>query len=124
MPTPLAVYDGKRVLIVGHAGALTAEVRRRFEQFGATLLGPISSFEEVVDIVATRKPDAAIVDLNMRAGLAVWFDDLLKENGIPYVFAQTGMPANNAKAPGFYLVNDDAQLAAIATALFPALALN
>ncbi len=119
----LARFSGKRLLIVEWETMLTKEVRKCLEELGTEIIGPIGSLE-AEHAISAQKPDAAIVDLNMPGVTAVWLDDLLIQNDVPYVFAQgSGTPPHHRDA-GFHLVNDPDQLAAIAAVLFPMTALH
>jgi hypothetical protein len=107
---------GKRILIVERAGVLEPEVRRRLEDNGVHVLGPVARLEEAARLLTAQKVDAAIVNLNIPGSEAALFDDLFESHNLPYLFAQSDAPAAGAKA--FCLVEDDEELGAIAMALF------
>jgi len=75
--------DGKHVLIVEDDHFLAAEVHEALERMGALILGPVSSVETALDLVAIEPCDAAILDTNLDAGEALPIVDDLMQRAIP-----------------------------------------
>lgn len=54
---------------------------------GFRVLGPASSVESALSLLRTQRPDAAILDLNLRGELATPVARRLREMGVPFVLS-------------------------------------
>ena len=55
---------------------------------GGTVIGPLSSLSEAVTLLhEEQRPDAAILDVNLRGADVFPFADMLVQRDIPFVFA-------------------------------------
>ncbi|MFN4062191.1 MAG: hypothetical protein ACK4IA_15755 [Paracoccus hibiscisoli] len=95
-----------RILIVEDefwtARHLAMEARDR----GAIVLGPISSIPQAMDMLASRRrPEAVILDVQLRAEVAYALADTLMQQEIPFVFVtgyeKEDLPERFADVPHF-----------------------
>lgn len=56
------------------------------ERAGARVVGPTGHADEVAAILATEKPDAAVVDINLGNGLSFEVAKSLGSLGVPFMF--------------------------------------
>src|SRR5215212_10006381 len=61
---------GATVLVVEDNSIIGLDLQLTLEAFGYRVLGPASSNEEVLVMLAQERPDAAVVDLHLIDGLA------------------------------------------------------
>ncbi len=83
MPDSLTRLSGKRLLIVRPGGELTPEVTRRLKELGARIAVVTGGPEQVARHIKQQHPDAAIVDLDVPATAALWFDQHFEQSGLP-----------------------------------------
>lgn len=81
------------VLVVEDEYLIADDLCYALEEAGARVLGPAPSVREALELIrAGAKPDAAILDINLRGENAFPIADRLRELNIPFVFA-TGYEA-------------------------------
>ncbi|WP_244530351.1 response regulator [Rhizobium sp. NFR07] len=118
-PDVLKEYRGKRILVVEDEYFLADEVRQKLAALGATVVGPVASVRDAMDMIEASEIDAAILDVHLGDEFVFPVADRLDELDIPFVFA-TGydrafIPAQYA---GFALCEKPTELAKIARALW------
>lgn len=79
---------GCQILIAEDEYLLADDLRDELSQLGADVLGPVPSVDEAATLIrAQTKIDAAVLDINLRGKMVFPIADLLKERGIPFLFA-------------------------------------
>jgi DNA-binding response OmpR family regulator len=77
--------DGLSILVLEDEYILAEDAARVLLRAGAAVVGPFETTDEVVAAVAQAKPDCAIVDLNLGAGLDFGPARALRALGVPLV---------------------------------------
>ncbi|RWL42190.1 MAG: response regulator [Mesorhizobium sp.] len=77
---------GRAVLVVEDDFYLADDTRQTLEDAGAEVLGPVSTADEALSLLEIRKPDYAVVDVNLGAGPSFGLASTLQARGIPFVF--------------------------------------
>lgn len=78
--------NGRSVLLVEDEYFIATDAARALRGAGAEVLGPCPSEEAANAAVARRRPDAAVVDINLGDGPSFRVADFLKQRGIPFLF--------------------------------------
>ena len=80
--------SGRRVLVVEDESLVAMLLETILEDMGCTPVGPISTVEEALSVVAQETQlDAALLDVNV-AGVHVFpVAQALKDKGVPFVFS-------------------------------------
>ena len=115
----LELLRDKHILIVEDDYLVADQTRRELENCGAVIIGPVPSVDLALDLLESRKIDAAILDINLAGETVYPLADMLSERKIPFVFA-TGYDASlmPEKYRGFILCEKPTELAVIAVTLF------
>ena len=80
--------DGKMVLVVEDDYFIASEMCRSLETAGAQVIGPIGRVADTLALIArSDRIDGAVLDLNLRDEMAFPVADMLRERGVPFVFA-------------------------------------
>jgi two-component system, response regulator PdtaR len=87
------------VLVVEDNSIIGLDLQLTLEAFGYRVLGPASSNEEVLAMLAQERPDAAVVDLHLIDGLATPVTEALSALAIPFMLL-TGSDDDDAALPG------------------------
>lgn len=82
--------DRARVLILEDEYFIADDLAKAVRTFGAEVVGPFASCDDALDAATTEPLSLAIVDIDLNGDLAYPVVDVLKERGIPTVFA-TGL---------------------------------
>jgi len=75
---------GKRVLIVEDDPFLSLDLEEMIAEAGALVVGRAPSIEAALDLLDKIRPDAALLDLNLRGDRATPVALALKSAGIPF----------------------------------------
>ncbi|GJE75274.1 response regulator [Methylorubrum suomiense] len=79
---------GRSVLVVEDEYFIADDMRRIFEEGGATVIGPVGSVGDALKVIAdTPKIDGAVLDINLREIMVFPVADALRQRGVPFVFA-------------------------------------
>jgi DNA-binding response OmpR family regulator len=81
-----AILSGYRVLVVEDDYYLATDAARALRGAGAEIMGPSSTEEEALKELATTRPDAVVVDINLGSGPSFKLAQKLKDERIPFVF--------------------------------------
>ena len=81
-----------RVLIVEDEYFLADDMAQVLQKLGAQVLGPVPSMDRALALLADELVDAAILDINLKGQMVFPLADVLREQGVPFVFA-TGYDA-------------------------------
>jgi CheY-like chemotaxis protein len=85
---------GRRILVVEDEYLIAMDVCYALEQRGVTVIGPLPSVVDAMDVLAQISPlDAAVLDINLPGGRVYPLAEALSACGVPYVFA-TGYSAD------------------------------
>ena len=76
---------GARVLILEDEFFLADDLARALRDAGYEPIGPVATIEQAEAIVAKERPDAAILDLNLRGEMASDFAERLAAADVPCV---------------------------------------
>jgi DNA-binding NtrC family response regulator len=92
-----------RVLIVEDEAAISILMENIVLDFGTEVVGPAASLEAALALIDREHIDAAILDVNVQGFMVFGVADVLRNAGIPFVFA-TGygsriIPARFRDAP-------------------------
>jgi DNA-binding response OmpR family regulator len=117
--TPFAGLD---VLIVEDEAIVSFLVEDMLIELGCGLVRHAGSLSEALAALATKRPDAAVLDVNLGGYKVYPRAERLRELGVPFLFA-TGYDASALPREwaGWPLVQKPFQLAALAAALRAAL---
>ncbi len=82
------LLEGRNVLVVEDEYFIADDMRRVFEENGATVIGPVGSVEDALAILSEAPPiDGAVLDINLRQTMVFPIADRLRQRGVPFVFA-------------------------------------
>lgn len=91
MPTPIlkvpAHILGRTVLLVEDELIVAWDMEQILTAAGVHVLGPAASVNSALALLKSHKPDAAILDLNLRGELATPVARRLREMGVPFVLS-------------------------------------
>jgi len=80
--------DGKRILLVEDEYFIVQDLVRAFIAAGATVLGPIATLPEALQLVASAGTlDGAVLDINLQGEMVFPLADVLMNRGVTFVFA-------------------------------------
>ncbi len=85
-PSSPVALSGLRVLVVEDDYYLAMEAKAVLEGAGAEILGPHSTLEQLERTMAERRPDCAVVDINLGEGPTFAAAQRLEADGIPFLF--------------------------------------
>jgi DNA-binding response OmpR family regulator len=80
-----SVLMGVSILVVEDAWHVAKAMKGTLEQLGMNVLGPAATTAEARRLLATQRPRAALVDVNLRGEMAWDLIDDLREQGIDVV---------------------------------------
>jgi CheY-like chemotaxis protein len=96
--TPFLSLEGLHMLIVEDEAAVSFLVEDMLQDLGCTAVWHASSVREALEILRTQRPDAAVLDVNLRDELAYPVAEKLDALEIPFIFAtgygRKGMPSD------------------------------
>ena len=78
---------GKRVLVLEDEALIAAMVEDMLTELGVVVVGPAATIERGLLLAQKEDIDAALLDVNIRSARVYPVADVLKERGIPVVFA-------------------------------------
>ena len=74
---------GARVLVVEDEFYIADELVRALRNSGAEPIGPVSNLQDARRVISEKRPDAAILDLNLRGEIASTLAKELEADGVP-----------------------------------------
>ena len=77
---------GKRILIVEDEIIVALDLADKVTADGATAVGPVSTVNAALDVIANTELDGVILDVKLRGEMAFPVADVLAEHHIPFVF--------------------------------------
>jgi two-component SAPR family response regulator len=91
LPTPILKVPthvlGRSVLLVEDELLVAWDIEQMLKTAGLKVLGPVSSVAAALALLKTHKPDAAILDLNLRGELVTPVARRLRELHVPFVLS-------------------------------------
>lgn len=90
----LDYIKGSRILIVEDQLIIAMDVEFMLSDHGVAATDTATSSTEAFEVLATTRPDAAVLDFNLGSETSLPIADHLLANGIPFVFA-TGYGDNS-----------------------------
>ncbi|CAN7545893.1 transcriptional regulator [Brucella pseudogrignonensis] len=113
------LYRGKNILIFEDGFLLTEDAKTKLVELGASILGPVSTPETSLTLLAGETVDAVILDVAIEPEAVLPVIAALETYRIPFIFALAAHPGlDGQRFAGFVLSAMDDDLATIATALF------
>jgi CheY-like chemotaxis protein len=92
---------GKRILIVEDELIVALDIADEITAVRAEAIGPATTMDAALGMIANTKMDGVILDLNLRGEMAFPLADTLADRDIPFVFATAldprDIPARYAK---------------------------
>jgi DNA-binding response OmpR family regulator len=109
---------GARILLVEDSWHVGNAIKRLLRALGADVAGPAATTADAERLIAERKPDVAIVDINLRDGeRAIPLLDRLQEQGIPVIvitgYTSVSLPPGTVEAILQKPVSDEQFLATL-----------
>jgi len=97
--TPFLSLEGLNILIVEDEAAVSFLVEDMLQDLGCTAIWHASNVKEALDILdRDRRPDCAVLDVNLRDELAYPVAEKLDQMEIPFIFAtgygRKGVPSD------------------------------
>lgn len=80
-----ADLSGLRVLIVEDELLIAMELENLLQRLGCTVLDPVPTLAQALDALAHERPDAAVLDVNLRGERVTPVAEALHEQGVPFV---------------------------------------
>jgi CheY-like chemotaxis protein len=96
---------GKRILIVEDEMLIAAMLEEILADLGATVVGPAATVADGLRLARTGEFDAAVLDVNVRNERIDPVTELLRERGIPMIFATGYGQGATATARGAPLID-------------------
>ena len=78
---------GQHLLIVEDEYFLAQDMAEYFQSVGMQVLGPVGTVADALKLVASSEVQAAVLDVNLRGERVYPVADLLRQRGVPFVFA-------------------------------------
>lgn len=79
--------EGRRILIVEDDVVSASSLAQSLRELGGIPIGPVTSLEQARTLVAVRRLDAAVLEMNLR-GSDIWpVAEMLRARRIPYLYA-------------------------------------
>jgi DNA-binding response OmpR family regulator len=99
MSHPAAPPAGRRILVVEDEYLIASEVKRWLQAAGFEVLGPVPNVDQALDLIEGRRPDAAVLDVNLGEGDNAYpLAEKLSVMGVPYLFATGDVRLTDASA--------------------------
>jgi DNA-binding NarL/FixJ family response regulator len=94
------VLSGRRILLAEDEALIAVELESALQNFGCTVVGPVSSVAEIMRHVDEHRPDGALLDVNLRGEQIFPILPRLVELGVPVVIS-SGYDDPSAVPPEF-----------------------
>jgi len=76
-----------RDLVVEDEAIISILVEDVVNEFGSEVVGPVAKIQDALDLARHAELDAAILDINLGGAVIFPVADVLRERGIPFIFA-------------------------------------
>lgn len=101
---PGAALAGRRVMVVEDEYFLADDIRRKLDDLGVRIVGPVADIRDATRLLQKEKVDAAVLDVNVASEMVFPLARALRSRNVPFLFT-TGYD-RSILAPEF----DDVQL--------------
>ena len=119
IPGTSHLFGDKTILIFEDGFLLSEEAQQKLVQWGAHILGPVTTAERVLHCLSTAVVDAVILDVMIEPETVLPVIAALEHLDIPFIFAVSSNPSlDGQRFAGFILSGFEDDLSTIATALF------
>jgi PAS domain S-box-containing protein len=103
-PVPLPGSSRRRILVVEDSALIALEIEEAVRNLGFDVLGPVGRLSAAMELAQTQPVDGALLDINLDGVQVYPVADLLRERGVPIVFAtgydrRTVLPARFESVP-------------------------
>jgi CheY-like chemotaxis protein len=92
-----------RILVVEDEALVSLLIEEVMLDCGVEMVGPATKLDQALDLARNGQVDAAVLDINLAGVLTYPVADILRERGIPFVFASgygaAGIPPRFQDAP-------------------------
>jgi two-component SAPR family response regulator len=78
--------SGRSVLVVEDDYYLATDAEKALTKAGASVVGPCGRSEEALRLLEVRRPDCAVVDINLGAGPSYAVAASLRASAVPFLF--------------------------------------
>jgi two-component system, response regulator PdtaR len=89
-----------RILVVEDEFLIAMELTATLEAHGFVVIGPVGTVDDALELLQRERPEAVILDLNLRGRPAIPVAKLLRELDLPFVIASAyshmDLPQNDA----------------------------
>ncbi len=89
---------GARVLVAEDEFVIALEIETTLREFGCLVLGPTASVADTLDLLTRERPDAALIDVELRDGPATAVVEACAARGVPFALA-TGYDGDGIPEP-------------------------
>lgn len=122
--TDHAIRQGLRVLVAEDEALVSMLIEDMLADAGAVVVGPAATLDEALSLARTETVDIALLDVNL-AGKAIFpVADVLRERGVPFIFAsgygEAGIIEDHRGAPVLQKPFREADLNRALAAIVPA----
>jgi CheY-like chemotaxis protein len=118
-----STLHGLRVLVVEDESIVSFLLEDMLSELGCRVIGLASNVRQALAMLAQERPDAAVLDVNLRGELAFPIADRLQSDAVPFLFATgygaPGIPERWRQCP---VVQKPFRLSELASALEAAVA--
>ncbi len=90
--------EGLKILVVEDEMLVSMLVEDMLGDLGCIVIGPAASLEEALVLARDAQIDIALLDVNLAGKTIYPVADILKERGVPYVFA-SGYGDSSSEGP-------------------------
>lgn len=95
--------SGLRVFVAEDEALVAMLVEDMLTDIGCTVIGPAANLEEALDLARESEMDIAVLDVNLAGRPVFPVADILRERGVPYIFAsgygESGVSDDHKGAP-------------------------
>ena len=77
---------GCRVMIAEDEALLGLDIKAMLEREGCDVFGPFAKLRDATSALNFRRPDAAVLDINLAGELVFPLADALTRKGVPFLF--------------------------------------
>ncbi len=89
----------RRIMVVEDEYFLADDIAKALEGLGAEIVGPVPTRDQAFALLEAGPVDAAVLDINLKRQTVYPVADVLREHGVPFVFA-TGL-AESSVPPAY-----------------------
>lgn len=97
------MLQGIRVLVVEDEYFIADDLARALRAAGAIPVGPVASVEDALEMLDNQRPDAAILDLNLRGVIASGLVERVAREKLPTIvvsgYGERGLPELKVNLP-------------------------